>query len=196
MGYSMRGGVLAGIAAAAMLLIGGGARAEEFTLGSPDAPVTVIEYASMSCPHCARFHKTVLPWLKETYIETGTVRIVYRDFPLNRSALYGAVAVHCIERDKAIAMIDFLFLNQADWAFVDDARETLAGLVDQAGLDEDAFRTCLADDALVNRIVQARADAQRNHEIKSTPSFLIDGEVYAGSQSPETLTELIEAAQQ
>ncbi|MDP6952087.1 MAG: DsbA family protein [Alphaproteobacteria bacterium] len=187
---------MAGIAAFAMVVLMGGAKAEEFTLGSPDAPVTLIEYASMSCPHCARFHKAVLPWLKETYIEPGTVKIVYRDFPLNRSALYGAVAVHCVGRDKAIGMIDFLFLNQAEWAFVDDARETLAGIVGQAGLGEDAFRACLADDALANGIVKARADAQRDYEIKSTPSFLIGDEVHAGLQSPEMLTELIEAARQ
>ncbi len=196
MGYPMRSSIIAGITAFVGLVIIGGAKAEEFALGSADAPVTLIEYASMSCPHCARFHKTVLPWLKETYIEPGTVRIVYRDFPLNRSALYGAVAVHCIERDKAIEMIDFLFLKQAEWAFVDDARETLAGIVEQAGLDEEAFRACLADDVLVNGIVKARADAQREYEIKSTPSFLIGDEVYAGSQSPEILTELIEAARQ
>lgn len=186
--------VAAMAAMAALALLAAPAQAEEFALGSDTAEVTIVEYASMSCPHCARFHKEVLPWLKETYIDTGTVRLVFRDFPLNRSALFGAMLVHCAGPDDFFSVVDVLFRKQESWAFADDPKAGLAALAPEAGVGGEAFDRCMADKDLQLRIVEDRATAQEEHDIKSTPSFLIGGKIYSGVLSPEELTRLVEEA--
>jgi len=182
------------MAVAALALSATHARADEFALGSDDAEVTIVEYASMSCPHCARFHKEVLPWLKETYIDTGGVRLVFRDFPLNRSALFGAMLVHCAGPDRFFDVMDVLFRRQESWAFDDDPKVGLAALAPEAGLDAAAFDRCMADEDLQLRIVESRAAAIKEYEIDQTPSFLIAGKVLRGVLSPEEITELVEDA--
>ena len=186
--------VTAGVASAALALLAAHAHAEEFALGSDSAEVTIVEYASMSCSHCATFHREVLPWLKETYIDTGTVRLVFRDFPLNRSALFGAMLVHCAGPDDFFSALDVLFRKQESWAFAENAMVRLRALASEAGVGGEAFDRCMADKELQLSIVEARATAQEEHEIKSTPSFLIGGKVYAGVLSPEQLTQLVEEA--
>ena len=184
----------AAIAVAALALLGGHARAEEFALGSADAEVTIVEFVSMSCPHCARFHKEVLPWLKETYMDTGEVRLVFRDFPLNRSALFGAMLVHCAGPDRFFQVMDVLFRKQDSWAFADDPKEGLAALAPDAGLDAGAFGACMADEELQLSIVESRAKAIEAYEIDQTPSFLIAGEVHGGVLSADEITELVDKA--
>jgi protein-disulfide isomerase len=177
---------------ASLVLLADQALAKEFALGSEDAKVTIIEYASMSCPHCRRFHMEVLPWLKETYIDTGEVRLVYRDFPLNRSALFGAMLVECSGPEHFFDTMDMLFRQQESWAYADDPKEGLAALAPDAGLDADAFDECMADRDMQLRIVESRAKAIEDYEIDQTPSFLIAGEVYGGVLSPDEITELVD----
>jgi protein-disulfide isomerase len=185
---------------AAAILIAGAAspvwagEAEDRALGDPDAPVTIIEYASMSCSHCAAFHKNMLPWLKETYIETGKVRFVFRDFPLNGPAVWGAMTARCAKPDRYFAFLDMLFAKQKDWAFAEDPQAALAKLARVGGIGKNAFDKCMADQVLQDQIVQSRADAVERYNIRSTPSFIIDGKTVSGGLNEEKLTKLIEEA--
>ena len=185
--------------AAAILIAGAAApvwagEAEDRALGDPDAPVTIIEYASMSCPHCAAFHKNMMPWLKETYIETGKVRFVFRDFPLNGPAVWGAMTARCAKPDRYFAFLDMLFAKQKDWAFAEDPQAVLAKLARVGGIGKNAFDKCMADQVLQDQIVQSRADAVERYNIRSTPSFIIDGKTVSGGLNEEKLTKLIEEA--
>ena len=168
--------------------------AEDRALGDPDAPVTIIEYASMSCSHCAAFHKNMLPWLKETYIETGKVRLVFRDFPLNGPAVWGAMTARCAKPDRYFAFLDMLFAKQKDWAFAEDPQAALAKLARVGGIGKTAFDKCMANKALQDRIVQSRADAVERYNVRSTPSFIIDGKTISGVLNEEMLTKLIAEA--
>jgi protein-disulfide isomerase len=164
----------------------------ELALGDPNAPVTIIEYASLTCPHCAEFHNEVLPGLKERYIVPGKVRLVFRDFPLDERALAGSALAHCAGPDRYFGFLDVLFETQASWARADDFIGALTQLGKLGGLGEDQVRACLSDQALADRILQSRLDGQAQHDVQSTPSFVIDGTTYAGSRSVEEFGELIE----
>jgi protein-disulfide isomerase len=176
------------------LVLGESSAAEpaEHALGDPDAPVTIIEYASLTCPHCADFHTGVLPELKERYIATGKVRLIYRDFPLDQRALNAAVLAHCAGPDRYFGFLDVLFETQQSWARADDHLAALKRLGRLGGLSESQMDHCLADEALIDRILQTRLDAQDQHDISSTPSFVIDGRTLSGARSVEEFGALID----
>ena len=175
------------------LVLGESSAAEpgEMALGAADAPVTVIEYASLTCPHCATFHNDVLPDLKERYISTGKVRLVYRDFPLDQRALAAATLAHCVGPDRYFGFLDVLFQAQEQWSRADDLGP-LMQLGRLAGLSEQQMEQCLADEELQNRILKTRLEGQDEHDIRSTPSFVIDGETYTGSRDVDGFAEIIE----
>jgi protein-disulfide isomerase len=175
------------------LVLGESSAAEpgEHALGNPDAPVTIIEYASLTCPHCASFHNDVLPGLKEKYIAPGKVRLIYRDFPLDQRALQAATLAHCVGPDRYFGFLDVLFETQKTWAG-SEGLEPLRQLGRLAGLSEEQMDGCLADQELMDSILQQRLTAQNEHEVQSTPSFVIDGETYAGSRDLEGFSEVIE----
>ena len=187
----------------ALLLIFGaplaGARAEvsdEKVLGDPGASVTIIEFASLSCPHCAEFHKTRFDWLKENYIDTGKVRFIFRDFPLNRPALLGSMVAHCADPSKYFAYLSLLFKNQEKWAFSQPVEEQLVKLARVSGMGQEKLLNCLEDEALAEKIIQSRLDSQNTYNIESTPSFLVGDQLIVGVPSEERLRELIEGAAQ
>ena len=187
----------------ALLLIFGaplaGARAEvsdEKVLGDPGASVTIIEFASLSCPHCAEFHKTRFDWLKENYIDTGKVRFIFRDFPLNRPALLGSMVAHCADPSKYFAYLSLLFKNQEKWAFSQPVEEQLVKLARVSGMGQEKLLNCLQDEALAEKIIQSRLDSQNTYNIESTPSFLVGDQLIVGVPSEERLRELIEGAAQ
>jgi protein-disulfide isomerase len=175
------------------LVLGESSAAEpgEQALGSPDAPVTIIEYASLTCPHCASFHNDVLPGLKEKYIAPGKVRLIYRDFPLDQRALQAATLAHCVGPDRYFGFLDVLFETQETWA-TSEGLEPLRRLGRLAGLSEEQMDECLADQELMDGILQQRLVAQNEHEVQSTPSFVIGGETYAGSRDLEGFSEVID----
>jgi protein-disulfide isomerase len=164
----------------------------EQALGDPDAPVTVIEYASLTCPHCASFHREILPGLKERYIDTGKVRLVYRDFPLDQRALDAAVVAHCAPPESYFGFLDVLFETQENWARAEDHLAALKRLGKLGGLTEAQMEACFADQELADRILQTRLEAQDQHDISSTPSFIIDGKTYPGSRDIDEFGELID----
>ena len=187
----------------ALLLIFGaplaGARAEvsdEKVLGDPGASVTIIEFASLSCPHCAEFHKTRFDWLKENYIDTGKVRFIFRDFPLNRPALLGSMVAHCADPSKYFAYLSLLFKNQEKWAFSQPVEEQLVKLARVSGMGQEKLLNCLQDEALAEKIIQSRLESQNTYNIESTPSFLVGDQLIVGVPSEERLRELIEGAEQ
>lgn len=168
------------------------AEVREQALGDPNAPVTIIEYASLTCPHCAQFHNEVLPELKERYIATGKVRMIYRDFPLDQRALDAAALAHCAGPERYFGFIDVLFQTQASWSRADDHLAALRQLGKLGGLTESEIDACLADQELSDQILKTRLDAQNQHDITSTPSFVIDGKTYAGSRDIEEFGALID----
>jgi protein-disulfide isomerase len=168
------------------------AELQEQALGDPNAPVTVIEYASLTCPHCASFHSEVLPELKERYIVPGKVRMIYRDFPLDQRALMASALAHCAGPERYFGFIDVLFQTQSSWSRSDDPVGALKRLGKLGGLSDEEMDACLADEELTDGILRTRLDAQSEHEISSTPSFVIDGTTYAGGRSIEEFGAIID----
>lgn len=164
----------------------------EQALGNPDAPVTMIEYASLTCPHCAQFHTEVLPDLEERYISTGKVRLIYRDFPLDERALMAAELAHCAGPDRYFGFLDVLFETQSSWARAEDPVDALKKLGKLGGMSDQQMDQCLADKELSNSILQARLDGQNEHQVSSTPTLVINGEVYSGPRDIDSLSQVID----
>jgi protein-disulfide isomerase len=155
-------------------------------LGSPSAPITVVEYASMTCPHCAHFAKEVLPELKRKWIDTGKVKLVLRDFPLDQLALRAAMIQRCAPPDRFYAFADTFFADQAQWVIADDGIAALARLAALGGMSRNQFEACLKNGALENRILQERLSASKDLGVEATPTFFINGSKFAGAP---TVTE-------
>jgi protein-disulfide isomerase len=153
----------------------------ELAMGSADAPITVVEYASMSCPHCAHMHNTVLPELKKKYIDTGKVHFILREFPLDDRAMAAAMLARCAGGDKTLPMITALFAKQDAWAFVrDDPTPELFKFAQQAGFTKESFDKCLTDQKLLEKIEAVRSRASKVFGVKATPTFFINGKKLDG----------------
>jgi len=168
----------------------------EQALGSDQAPVTVVEYASLSCSHCADFHTKVFPGLKEKYIETGKVRYVLREFPLNNEAYAAAALARCVGDDKYFPFVDALFTTQQNWFCPDcDTEAGLKKLWKQAGLGEDKFKQCLdpkTNKAQLDAILEIRKRGAEKFGVNSTPTFFVNGQKVAGVTSLEDLEKAME----
>jgi len=154
-------------------------------LGKPDAPITIIEYASLTCPHCAHFANDVLPELKKKWIDTGKVKLVLRDFPLDEPALRAAMIARCAPPDRYYAYIDTFFAAQDKWVMARDYRETLARLVKLGGMSQAEFDKCLNNTAIENKIVEGRLIASKELDVNSTPTFFINGAKFTGAPTVE-----------
>lgn len=165
----------------------------DMALGSKDAPVTIIEYASMTCPHCAAFTTEVFPKLKSTYIDTGKVRFIFREFPLDQVALAASALARCVAKDDApkyFAIVDMLFKQQNDLA--SDALGTINRIGKQAGFSEKMIKDCVQGDPAIQKgILDAREYANAKLKINSTPSFFINGTLVKGETSFEGFEKLI-----
>ncbi|MEM7041285.1 MAG: DsbA family protein [Pseudomonadota bacterium] len=168
------------------------AEIEERAIGDADAPVTIIEYSSLTCPHCAAFHNEVLPDLKERYVETGKVRMIFRDFPLNEPAVDAAVLAHCAGPDRYVGFLDVLFQTQASWASAGDTRGALKQLGKLGGLSDSEMDACFADESMVDGVLQSRLVGQNEHRVQSTPTFVINGETHAGNRTIDEFAEIID----
>ena len=164
---------------------------EEMALGRDGAPVTIVEYASLSCPHCATFHEETLPALREKYIDTGKVRLVFREFPLERTALWASIIARCAGAKRYFAFIDVFFEKQQSWYSAEDPFEALARIARLGGLSARDVEACREDEALGDYILQTRLDGERDHGIDSTPSFVIDGKTYRGVLTLEQIERII-----
>lgn len=166
--------------------------AQEVAIGSPDAPVTMIEYASMTCPHCASFHTETLPELKKKYIDTGKVRLIFRDFPLDEVALEASILSHCAGPERAGTFVSAFLESQERWATAEDPSAALRQLAKLGGLSDERIDACLADKELGDSILKMRLDGEKEYSIQSTPSFVINGKLYAGNAGVDGFSEILE----
>lgn len=158
----------------------------DHVLGDPKAPVTLIEYASFTCPHCAAFHTQILPEIKKKWIDTGKVKLVYRDFPLDQVAAKAAQIAECTTNERYFGVIDLIFRGQATWATASDPIAELAKPLRIAGMGENEIKACLANEAKANEVV---ADVRGGETlgVNSTPTLFLDGQLYRGARSVEEL---------
>ena len=159
-------------------------------MGQEDAPVTIVEYASMTCPHCAHFHKETLPKLKEKYIEPGKVKLILREFPFDPRAEAGFMLARCAD-DKYFPMVDVLFSQQDTWAPVKDARTALLQISRLAGFSQESFEACLTNQQLLEN-VRAVKERGEGLGVDSTPTFFIDGKRYPGALTIEQFSAIID----
>ncbi len=160
-------------------------------LGQADAPVTIIEYASLTCPHCAAFATQTLPQVKSTYIDQGLVKLVFRDYPLDGVALKASLLARCVPDDRYFAMLDVLFHSQGDWARAADPVQALSQIGRTAGLDQATLEACLNDQAETDKIVAGIQTAQDEFKISSTPTLIINGVTHAGALTFEQMEEIL-----
>jgi protein-disulfide isomerase len=154
-------------------------------LGNPDAPITIVEYASLTCPHCAHFTNDVLPELKKKWIDTGKAKLVLRDYPLDEPALRAAMIARCAPPDRYYAFVDTFFGSQEKWVTARDYRDALARLVKLGGMSREEFDQCLKNTTLENKIVEGRLIASKELDVNSTPTFFINGTKFTGAPTVE-----------
>ena len=160
--------------------------------GKDDAPVTIIEYASMTCTHCAHFHETVYPTLLKTYVDTGKAKFILREFPLDPLATAGFMLARCEGPDKRNAVTDLLFSQQNNWAFVDKPLEALSSLLKQTGMSQQGFDACLKDQKLYDAVNAVRDRASQAFGINATPTFFVNGVKVTGEVTVASLAKLID----
>lgn len=166
--------------------------AGEHVLGKKDAPVTIVEYASLTCPHCANFHTKELPQLKKDYIDTGKVRLVYRDFPLDRLALAGSVLAGCFESDRYFPILGVLYDGQSRWAGSKDPMKALSQIARLGGMGQAKFDACFKDKALQEKILKQRLEGTNIFKISSTPTLIVNGQKYNGGLTFAQLKAIID----
>ena len=165
----------------------------DMALGPANATVTITEYASMTCPHCAAFTEKVFPKIKSEFIDSGKIRFVFREFPLDIKAAAGSMLARCIAKDDApkyFAVVDLLFKQQGEWV-VKNTTETLTRIGKQAGLTQQQVETCLKDQSLLDKIVADQKYASEVLKVDSTPTFFVNGDKIKGETSLEEFEKKI-----
>ena len=160
-------------------------------IGDKNAKVTIIEYASMTCSHCATFHEKTWPVLKKKYVDTGKVRFILREFPLDPLATAGFMLARCGGNDKYYAIVDLLFSQQKNWAFSNKPVEALLSLVKQAGFSQESFEACLKNQQIYDAVNAVRDRAAQKLGVSSTPTFFINGQVQRGALTVEELDKIL-----
>ena len=148
--------------------------------GAANAPVTLIEYASMTCPHCASFHETTYPEMKKKYIDTGKIRFIFREFPLDTLAMAGSMLARCAGKEKFFPLIETLFAQQKEWV-TQKPMQPLLAIARQAGFTQQSFEECLANQQVQNGIEEGRQRAVQRLNVQSTPTFFINGKLFRGT---------------
>jgi len=165
---------------------------EEFFLGNKNAKIVVIEYASMTCIHCATFHKQVYPKIKKNYIDTNKIKFIFRDFPLDKQALFASVLAKCAPKDKYFNFVKLILTNQEKWISNDDTfMNKLRNIGKLAGLNENKINSCFKDEKMVDNIIRTRSIGEEKYNISSTPSLIINEKKYS-AMSYENFEKIIE----
>jgi protein-disulfide isomerase len=189
-------------AAVVLLLLAGTASAADLSypidqvLGKADAPITIIEYASTTCGHCATFHKTTMPKLKSEWIETGKAKLIFRDFPTGpRGLSVGASMIpHCAGPDRYFGLLGLIMDQQEKWMSAKNPLDELKKLAKLAGMGEDKVDECLKRQDLANAIDARAKEGYEKLGIESTPSFIINGKVLVGAQPYDEFDKALKAA--
>ncbi len=163
----------------------------DVVLGSEKAPVTIIEYASTTCPHCAHFATTTFPELQKRYIDTGKVRYIYREFPLNQLDAGAFMLARCAGKDKFLPIVETLYATQSVW-MVENAIEPLRNIAKQFGFTEQSFNECLSNQKVLDELVEVRDHAAAKLGVNATPTFFVNGKRLSGDQSIEALAKEID----
>jgi protein-disulfide isomerase len=162
---------------------------EDHVLGNKDAPVTIIEYASLSCSHCADFYNEVFPTIKEQFIDTGKVKLVYRDFPLNKQALRASMLAQC-SGERYFDFIKVLFKVQESWAYSKNFEESLSNIAKLGGMSGEAFDACMQNEEVQKKVIASYSNAAEHLEINGTPTFFINGKKYPAMGKEEFVKTL------
>lgn len=201
----------AALAAAAAMLFSACSQAEpipteealkDYPIGNKDAPVTLIEYSSLSCPHCAEFHAKTLPEIKKNYIDTGKVKLIIRDFPLGGPAYAAAMMARCTKPERRAQFIEVLFKNQDGWSKAQDPKAALARIGKLGGMSQAEFDRCISDQALFQGIQKLQLEAQQKYDVNATPTFIVakgnssEGETISGAQPYEVFEKAFAKALQ
>lgn len=166
----------------------------EIALGDKNAPVTIVEYSSLTCPHCGAFHRDTLPTLKEKYIDKGLVRIHFRPFPFDPYATAGAMLAHCVAPKAQVTFLDILFKRQQQWLQSEQPMDVLQGFAKQGGLSEADFIICLKDQNRLDAIRQIQSTAAEELGVRSTPTFFINGKKLEGNVPLSEFERLLKPA--
>lgn len=169
------------------------AMAEDQFIGEKDAPITLVEYGSLTCDACNYFHRTVLPSIKAKYIDLGKVRYIYRHFPTDIEALHGAIAAECAG-DKTFEMLNVLYLNVEQWGDDDDPQPTFVKYAQDLGVDSGAFKQCLTDEVTKTLILNQQREASTKYNVIGTPTFILNGEVIKGKKNFDQMEALFKNA--
>jgi protein-disulfide isomerase len=167
----------------------------EVSLGKDDAKVTIVEYMSMTCPHCARFHNSVFEEIKQKYVDSGKARFILREFPLDNRAAAAIMLARCAPKEQYFPMVSALFKSQMTWATAEDGRAALLQMAKLAGFSEQSFEACLTNQKLLDDVNATREKGSKDFGVDSTPTFFINGKRYAGEMSVAEMSALIDAAE-
>ena len=156
------------------------AKKSEKFLGDNNAKITIIEYASMTCDHCANFHKNIFPEIYEKYIQSGKVKFIFRDFPLDKQALFAAILANCAPKEKYFDFVKLIFNTTEKWISVEDEfLKKLKNIGKMGGLSNDQIESCFRDENMVDLAINSRSNGEKKFNITSTPSFIINGKKYS-----------------
>jgi protein-disulfide isomerase len=182
----------------AALVVGGWSAADaqdkpwamDEVIGKTDAPITIIEYSSLTCPHCAKFHAEAFPLVKKNWIDTGKARLIFRDLPWDPLAQATAMVSHC-SGERYFAFIDTFFRTQAQWAHNPQPLDAIKTIAKLGGMSPDQVDKCIADSAMLNEINTRKDDGMKRYKVDSTPSFIINGKLYSGDMSYDEFAKLL-----
>ncbi len=165
---------------------------KDMVMGKPEAPVTIVEYASMTCPHCAHFSTTTLPAIKEKYIDTGKAKLILREFPFDPRAAAAFMLARCAPEERYYPMVDVLFKQQEQWASAANAEEPLLQISKLAGFTQESFKACLTNQKLLDDVNAVRERGASEFGVNATPTFFINGTKYSGALSVDEMSAVID----
>ena len=166
-----------------------------FSIGSPEAIVKIKIFSSLTCPHCANFHMNVLPKIKENYLESGKVQLIFIDFPLDQAAFNASKLLHCLDKEKRINFLDIVYKDQEKWTSgsnLEDINKNLKKIVKKLGISSEKFEKCIIDEKISDKILNGRIEANKKYSITSTPTIVINEKKLEGSTSFKNIKKRIE----
>ncbi|KAB2698385.1 DsbA family protein [Brucella haematophila] len=165
---------------------------KDMVYGKADAPVTIIEYASLTCPHCADFSINTLPKIKEKYIDTGKARLIFREFPFDPRATAAFMLARCAPEDRYFPMVDVFFKQQQQWATAEDGEAALLQIAKLAGFTQESFKACLTNQQVLDDVRATMERGSKDYGVNATPTFFINGQKYAGALSVDEMSAIID----
>jgi protein-disulfide isomerase len=165
----------------------------EMSIGKADAKVTIVEYMSMTCPHCARFHNETYDAIKTKYVDSGQVRFVLREFPFDPRAAAAFMLARCAPEGQYFPMVSMLFKQQETWAAAPNGRDALLQMSKLAGFTQESFEACLTNQKLLDDVQATMQKGDKDFGVKATPTFFVNGKKYSGEMSVATMSALIDS---